>query len=592
MRSTCFALLLLGLLFQNCNQKVGVSRGNPIGDAVHLELTGPTEYVYWIHAPMHPGNNKAITFSTQVSDPEGIKKVELFLKEYELYKKDGLPAKQKRVGGVWGAVKEWKFDAGAFEAKLDFEYKPGFGAATNVVYVFRTTNNRGEVTDRMAQFDAGKSPWPTDKILLYSTNVRPMRNNINLCFVPDVDYHNDRRNFLRDARELVFNGFLKNNMIGYKGIDKWQFYYTNQPVNGKVLVENYGEASYFPEFLLEDSIEGIDAFGLLHKTDFTDRALPIESVWFLANNFFTTEAHNFGTAIHEAAHAIFKLSDEYDDCVCFEVSGKGNVFSKKRDCENAKPAGRRCRPLETNRGETWYTYEDEPIFLTRQSCELYNQRIGIEDEECVVWYEDGKQFFMSEPATCVMWDDGDELVRNFMPACAKIIQNYYDQLDNGGIAAAPAAPSTEEALSERNPNIFGYERVVRLAVINEDVEWNISVEDVRYGVPDKDIVQGRDVDIDIRNQDGSSNYSLSIDYPQYVHFHAKNENFDSLRQGENAGLTFLNVPYSDSIANIVLNRKTRVRRAGLQSYATEETQQFFSVGEQLKRATQEFEEGQ
>ena len=587
MRPFSFLLALILLTSLSCNKKVGVHGGNPTGDSANLVLDGPTAFHYWLHEPLHPGTSKPVTFSTRITDSTGIKKVELFVKEYELYRgEQNLPAKRKRVGGTWGKIQEWNFSDRPVEKELSYKFGPGFPAASNIMYVFRVTNAKNERTDRMAQFDAGKSPWPKDKIMLYSTNIRPLSENINLCFLPDRDYRNDRQKFLRDTRELITEGFHKNNMIGYDGIDKWQYFYTNQPVNGKLLVENYGEASYFPDFLLENKIEGIDAFGLLHQTDFTDRALPVESVWFLANNFFTAESHNFGTAVHEAAHTIFKLSDEYEDCVCFEVnSSTGNVFSQRRDCENASPGAMPCRPVQTSRGETWYTYEDKPTFNSKAECESYNRRKGISNVECIGWFENGKQYFLSEPATCVMWDDGDRQVRDFMPACASVVARFYDQLERGNFVDSPAASDRSTiSYGERQANIFGYERVVRLECTNNDVEWNVRVDAVKYGVPNKNFISGRDVNLAVKDKSGATTYELSVDYPDYVYFHAGGV-ADSLRQ-LGGGQMFLNVPYDPTIANIAVDRKIKYKPSGMQSYVTEERQEFFNIEAQLQRAVE------
>ena len=587
MRNLSPLLIALACLCLNCTEKTTpTSTGNPTGAAADLRLDGPTDFYYWLHEPLHPGTDKRVTFTTHLLDSAGIRRVELYVKEYELYlDRAGLPARRRRPSGMWGKAHEWTFPERPVEAELAHEYTTGFPAESNVMYIFRVYNGRGEVTDRMAHFDAGKSPWPKDKILLYSTNLRPMRENINLCFVPDKDYRNNRRKFLTDARELITRGFQRNNMIGYAGIDKWQYFYTNQPLNGKLLLEHYNEASYFPKFLRENTIEGIDAFGLLHQTDFTDQTLPVESVWFLASNFFTTESHNLGTAVHEAAHAIFKLSDEYHECVCFEVDAvKGNVFSKKRHCEEEKPAGARCREVRTNRGEVWYTYEDEPIFTSRAACDDYNRRRGIGGMDCGTWFENGQQFYISEPATCVMWDDGDERVRDFMPACAGVIAEYYDRLEAGNtFVESPAVrPDASITYGERQANIFGYERVVRLVCETSDVEWNLRVDDVKYGVPEKNILRGRDINLRALDETGRTTYALSVDHPNYVYFHGEGLT-DSLLQ-TNGGQFYLNIPYDSTLVNVAVDRKKKVRsRSGMQSYDVEESLNVFSIKEQLDR---------
>ena len=105
-------------------------------------------------------------------------------------------------------------------------------------------------------------------------------------------------------------------------------------------------------------IQGIDAYGLMHQEPYSDGAYLKSNIHFLAYNLFTAESYNFGTAIHESAHAIFNLSDEYDLCACFEHPDGANMFSSLKGCQDFNKANgfpvSDCTPLEHLNGQSWY----------------------------------------------------------------------------------------------------------------------------------------------------------------------------------------------------------------------------------------------
>ena len=490
---THFSLLILVAVAWSCGTSTAVGPAQPSADYFHQD--GPAVFGQWKHRPLHPDDHRPVTFSAEVSDPLGVVRVELYLKEYELYNEvvEGgfeLPAKRRRSGGAWGRVKVWEFADAPQRVLPAYVHQAGFAAATNVEYFFRVINRKGLHTDRMATFDAGTSPWPQDKVLLYATSNRPMHERINLCFVPDVDYGGDNRQFLSDTERMIHDGFHQNNKITDRK-EEWAFYYTQRPTDGKMLLKHYEQVARYPDYLLRNEIEGIDAFGVLHRANYTDRTLPMESLDFLRNNLFTSEAHNFGTAIHEMAHAIFKLNDEYERCVCFKSGGSGNMFPTREACRDFNRshgfAADETYPVTTAAGATWYTPERPALFETRAACQAFARGEGLTDEACSIFVQDGRDYYWAEPATCIMWDDGDAKIRPFQRACAAVIDDYYAQLENSHRLASPdLVPARDTRYSV--PNLFGFEPVVELIVKQVDDEVELAFQTVKYGSPTKAFV--------------------------------------------------------------------------------------------------------
>ena len=108
-------------------------------DAQPIEVqSGTAEFDYWRHAPLHPANRQAVRFNLKAFDGFGIRKVELYVHEFELYRDaDGLPSKRRRPGGQWGLLNTWKTGAGQDSIQLSHSYANGFPARSNVEYIFQ-----------------------------------------------------------------------------------------------------------------------------------------------------------------------------------------------------------------------------------------------------------------------------------------------------------------------------------------------------------------------------------------------------------------------------------------------------------------------
>ena len=429
---------------------------------IALYNDGPADFDYWRHSPMHPGNNQPVTFYAALSDNR-ITKVELLVLEFGLFtNSDNLPSKKRRERGAWNVVKVWNFPAPVNNAVVDYRYENGFPAASNVEYIFRVTNQAGQITDRLAIFDAGTSPWSNDKILLYSTTRQPMQRTINLCFFADTDFSRDWGLFRKDVEKLIYDGYHQNLMVGNHK-DKWAFYYTKQEMDGKRASSDVWNTRLYPDFITSNRIEGIDAFGLLHRKPYRDHALLKENINFVTNTLFTSESYNIGTAVHESAHAVFKLSDEYDQCACFETGDWSNVFQSIDKCidftrENGMSVAA-CRKVVSYSGSEWYTPEENTFFSSPEACRNYNLNNNISPDSCVTFIDFmGQRSYWAFKGTCIMHDDGDHVIRQFQDVCGSIIKKYYERLENDDLAVIPFSNNT--ILSENADNMFGYEKVV------------------------------------------------------------------------------------------------------------------------------------
>ncbi len=556
-RLNLFFGLILGLaLFQSCKTTESTILTEPI--------RGTATFDYWIHSPMHPDNNQAVTFKTKVADDEGIVKVELMVYEFELYENEkGQPSKKRRLGGQWGLVYDWEYDGTETSADVKFTFARGFRPFTNVEYFFKVYNTKGEVSERLALFDAGDAKWPLDKITLYATTRTPLSSSINLCLLPDTDYDNNYRDFLEDMEKLVFDGFHNNNKVkDYK--ENWQFYYTQQSANGYHISKNFYEEDAFPNFIKDGSIQGMDAFGLMHKKPYSDGAYLKNNIHFLAYNIFTAESYNFGTAIHESAHAIFNLSDEYDLCACFEHPDGANMFSSLKGCQvfneaNGFPISD-CTPLEHLNGKNWYMSEPSALFQTKEQCQAFNAENGYENGICERFKDhDGSIYFRALDGLCIMQDDGDAVVRDFKRTCSRVIDNYYERLSG---FEEPALTAGIEEID----NIYGYKPVVLMEMIHQKEKLAFKVRGVQQGIPKKNLLNRDAIQLDFLRSSGDK-FSIALPNPEHLHIH-KDGGEDEMMDVPNANYIF-SIPYNEDLETMICAQQMELRE-GLTAKGIEE----------------------
>ena len=539
------------------------------------------EFGYWQHSPIHPGNNEKVTFQLNAWDESLITKVELEVYEYKLYKNSkGLPSKKRRVTGLNGHQKTWTFRRPKYEVTLEFTAPKPFGKNTNVEYIFHVTNVQGNVSSRFATFDAGDSPWPNDKILLYATSPTLMTNSINLAFIKDTDFGNDWKGFLKDVEKLVYKGYFGNNMIkNHK--DKWAFYYTSEEVNGHDIAYKTLRKEIFPDFLTDYKIEGIDVYGLLHRNPFKDGAYLMGNLTFLSTNMFTSESYNIGTAVHETAHAVFNLSDEYEGCVCYQPATGANMFTSLEGCDafNEKiGVGKgHCTAIKNYKGVDWYMAEESVYFTTSEECHNYALSNGYGENDCSTFIDvDNSVSYRSESGLCIMQDDGDALIRDFKPACSYIIEQQYEQMDD--LLTASMVPG------EGYENIFGYAPVVLMEFAQNGQEVKSKVKDIHMGIPMKQWKDMRAFELNMCRKDHSVISKLNIHDPKMVYAHGTS-NGDEIKWLEGAK-TYLQVPYYQDLSRMECKLNPRVSAKSITG-----REQIIEVDlqEQLQKAYRAFE---
>ena len=521
----------------------------------------------WIHRPLHPDNFQSVQFKINALERMGAERVVLSIYEYEWYRNsEGLPSKRKRTNGKWGQAKEWTLTEPLKNINLAYTYPTGFPPGTNVEYIFEIFSVDGKKTEKLALFDAGDSIWPNDKIMLYATSRHVLGQSINLCFLPDTDYNTngDARNwagFLGDVEDLIYNGYHKNNMVkNHK--ENWAFFYTREAVDGFQLALDFTNPDRYPSFMKDNIIDGIDAFGLLHKNEYSDGAYLLGNIQFLAQNLFTSESYNHGTAIHETGHAVFNLSDEYNGCACFESdTGLGqNVFSSHSACQTFNQTNGfsdvECTEIIGYNGLAWYMSERDVYFPTLQICQDFNREKGYPVESCITFQDlDGRISYRSNPGLCIMQDDGDDIVRDFQQTCGSLIDRYYERLEHSTIAMAP---------KPEQDNTYGYEKVALLELENNNGNWAMELETIRYGIPAKDRISTDAYTLSVIGEDDQTVYATSLDRPTLVKFEGGDERHQKTKEC-NKAIMKIAVPYNDRVKDLQLydNQPPRARSGNM-----------------------------
>ncbi|MEL6867502.1 MAG: hypothetical protein AAFP19_23960, partial [Bacteroidota bacterium] len=450
------------------------------------------------------------------------------------------------------------------ELMLSHRYDKGFPARSNVEYLFRIINSEGGSSERMALFDAGTSPWPQDKILLYSTSRRPMQETINLCFFPDTDYQLNWSKFLKDSEDLIYKGYHQNNLIkDYK--ERWTFYYTRHEADGFQIAIDFFNPDNYPDFMKDSIIHGIDAFALLHQNEYSDGAYLYGNINFLAQNVFTSESYNWGTAIHETAHAVFNLSDEYDGCACFESTGGANVFTTKSSCQDFNASRGYpiddCTLLEGYDGKTWYMSEKDVYFGAKVACEAFNRSKGYTETNCIQFIKlDGSTWYRAEEGVCIMQDDGDRQIRPFQRTCGGLIQGFYDSMPTG-------EERTAMTVREDHDNMFGYEPLAILEFSINKQKWDLDVDRICYGIPEKVLNMKNDMHLRFPDQASGRYSELNINRPDCIHLHGYKGKDGLVSAGK--GSMMIRVPYKEEMAKVEC-QLTNTEGLGIKGYSKQQ----------------------
>lgn len=537
-------LALAAALALGCAPGERMAVDDPPAEVMELYLDGPAAVAEWMHAPLRPRDGEAVTFRVEAAAAADVARVELYVYEYELYAdRAGRPSQRRRGNGVWGQVAAWSLDVPEAGLSRAHRLDDGFGPHTRVEYVWRLIGADGAVTDRFARFDAGTSPWPRDKVLLYSASRRPMSETIDVGFFRDTDYGDSLDLYRSDVEAMVTEGFLAEATFGTRR-EHWAFYTTDRAANGAAISADVTNQALLPGFLKDFSIPGVDAFCLLHRESYTDRSLLLENFHSLSNNLFSAEAYNHGTAVHECGHAIFHLSDEYGGCACFQTHASSNVFREAGDCArwnaaNGFPA-EDCFEVRDLYDRSWYSAERPTFFATEEECRAHNRALGVDDGSCRTFVDrEGAVSYWAFETTCIMHDDGDDLVRPFRRACGRVIEEFYRELPyGGGTLAAGEDRRDVSARAEaavglaRYENVYGYEPVLELAMTREGEDWGVRVEGASFGVPTSAAAAGGEVAMRVLNAEGTSLATYYLAAPGAVHAHGDEDAFEVPSRGE------------------------------------------------------------
>ncbi|MEL6987733.1 MAG: hypothetical protein AAGK97_07850 [Bacteroidota bacterium] len=462
--------------------------------------------------PLHPQNGESVTIHYELTDTIGLEKFELNLYVYELYLNNNqLPSKKRMQGHHWGTIHQESFVNQIYK-KGSFTYNGEIPNNGNFVFELIVWNTAGNSSKEYISFDVGKSPWETDKILLFGDKDGDLQSTINICFIADADFYGNWDNFKSQLNGLIFNGFFKNNMIGpYK--NKWKFFYSQRELDGKELYLDYRNLDKYPDYLLNGTIEGIDAFGLIHQTEYSDASYLKSNLSFLAFNMFTSESYNYGTAVHECGHAVFNLYDEYNGCACTKSQGGANVFQSQEACQeflisnNIEPYT--CPEIRNYKGEKYYVGEENNFFNSMDECQAFNTMKNYPNE-CIQYRKaDGTLLFRSEPAVCIMQDDGDDKVNAFQNVCSKIIENYY--------MAIPEYKA--ENVAEQITNLYHYEPVLISEFVQDVDQETFELKSIDYGIPSKMYCKADYMVFDCKNEMGNSIHHFSIANPKDILIH-------------------------------------------------------------------------
>ena len=511
------ALLFAAAALASCGPREIAAVETSAAPALSLRQNGPAHFEDWLHAPLRALDGEAVRFRVSASSDVGIRAVELFVYEYQLYRnRAGEPSQRRRPGGHWGRVAQWSHPGTPRTISVEHEDTEGFGPHTRLEYVWRVTDADGAVTDRIGLTDAGSSPWPQDKVLLFAASRAPMADLIDIAFFRDVDYGPRVDIFRRDVEAMVTEGFLSRNAYG-PDRQRWAFYTTDRQADGRALSADIANDALIPTFLKDFSIPGIDAFCLVHREDYTDRSLMLENFHSLSNNLFSAEAHNWGTAVHESGHAIFHLSDEYEGCACFQSHSGSNVFRERVDCvswnlSQGFPAAD-CYAISDVYQRSWWSAEEPTFFTDAAACRAHNERQGVNPDSCRVFIDEaGSEHYWAFESTCIMHDDGDDLVRPFQRACRRNIDDYYARMRRQGRG---------DFAGVDRENVYGYEPVVTLSMRRDGQEWGLDVEGVQLGVPTASEQAAGEVVMRVMDGEGRALSSYRLANAGAVHQHAR-----------------------------------------------------------------------
>ena len=468
------------------------------------------------YSPLHPAQGKNITISARLIDTSGLKSASLSLYVYKLYmNQDSLPSKKKYIDKDWGTIEEWNF-SGESETIINYNYQKPIPANAQFVFELSVKNQSSQTTTKSIHFDVGGSKWPQDKILLYGESDDDLSKTINICFIADTDYYDNWDDFKSQIEGLIFDGFHTNNKINPHK-EKWKFFYTRQSLDGQALYNDYLNTDLYPAYLTEGTIEGIDAFALIHQTEYGDASYLSSNLSFLSFNMFSSESFNYGTAIHECGHAIFNLYDEYNGCACTRSQGGSNIFTSQEECQQFLNSqgiiAYECPVIENYKGDLYYVGEENIFFNSLAECEEYNAANNYENDCLKYIKSDGQELYRAENGVCIMQDDGNQKVNKFQQVCSSIIDKYYTQL----------GPQNNLIFDQVVENYYNYQPVLLTEyTIDNDID-ELKLNKISYGIPSKSSMGDSFMNFEFKDTNDIKVHQLNIVKPSKVLVHKNNE---------------------------------------------------------------------
>lgn len=240
---------------------------------------------------------------------------------------------------------------------------------------YRLITNPGENDSRIIErtiHPKRSNLYGLPELLVHNPSRSCTKESFDVCLIGDFNsYAGDQEEFLKDATEFIYAGFLENNAVQIDP-DRWNFYY--DPIQRDVTAMRNGND--LPRY------SGLYFIVLHTDPQWDDWTHNLGSF-----SFAEVGKGRIGTLMHEVGHLIFCLGDEYKAPDLDRK--KVNVFSSATDCTEQHDL---CC-LESPPGE-------DAFYLPE--C---NENMGVK---------------------CIMYDDRDCNMNSFHSACLGAVKDYYN----------------------------------------------------------------------------------------------------------------------------------------------------------------------
>ena len=213
----------------------------------------------------------------------------------------------------------------------------------------------------------------------------------NVVFVADGDDYGDLGNpanlaaFEADVSSVINNGFEQVSAI-YRNRTSFHYYVMRE--TGRMAGNNCPSSLQFPEAAITRDALFADAYLLLHKKpgirDCYNGNLRASAG---VRDVGGTLTREYGTAVHEMAHALFSLPDEYPNSGGYwETAPTGVIFTSQAECQSYVstnipeiPPATACTPLPIQGGAAMYRAEGFINDLMDHSSATSEDQLGPAD---------------------------------------------------------------------------------------------------------------------------------------------------------------------------------------------------------------------